>query len=1099
MHFHYSVRKIIQPGVSSNILYRASLVKILHDIVDLSLTQAQSSQHKLILLCAPAGYGKTTLLADFAQHTVVPCCWYFLDHRDADPLVFTEFLIASLRQKIPLFGSALDSQLAAIKANTANSLEQFSQLEDCIDTIAFALATEVQECIALFLCNYHEINSNDSINKLVNRLLGQLPPHVVLVIESRSIPSLEIASLAARHQILGLGSSKLRFTTKEIQDLAHLQGVEIPSEVEANQIALSFEGWITGILLGTRLGGMLFPSSADKNAHSFYNNRQHLIAYLEDEVFKREIEAYKFLKEMSILEQMTPNLCNELLHVQDAADRLEYIERQGLFLNQSSDGKQQIYSCHTTLRELLYTEFYQQDPQYVLSLHRQAAVLFQSLNNIDLSINHAFYAQAYELACVLLEEAVEQKFYEERIEALLCWINMLPTSLFERSARLLLTRATIYTSQNEIAKSLPLLHKAQKLLEQETSDASQKDLSLLAEVLIAQVEVLLEDGDYQQAQQICLHVLTFLPTDERELRAKAYQSLGVCACLLGDLHTGITNMQQALHLWGHNTEIMPTARLHGNLANAYNMLGNYTLSEHHRTRAIAGCERLSDQRGAINNLIGMAITRRNKGDLDDAKAMLNQALLAARREHLQSCEAYALENLGEIYQDLQQFDRVLTLTEDALALARCIGDSYLANSILCTQSLTYLFMGDPATAMLLLEQINVKNDDTTSYVGALRELIRGTIYLFQKQYAEAVHSLKLAETSLETAGLRRLHLRALIRLSVCHVALKQQVEAMHILGKAASLATGEGYGYIAQLELERFPDFIQAMRIFPNAARFTSILLPLLEVKDAQDLQQKMILAKCEIAAFSSKIRMVAFGDPSVQIDGITITSWRMARSMELCFFLLDQKSMVHKEQIIETFWPETDSQVDQTLRSTVFYLRKIIGVSCVVYNKNTYCLDLSIQYGENIQYDVAIFKKSYLEAKQALNAEDDDSARTCFYKMIDLYSGDYVQSFYSDWCTFRRDELRCMYMDARRELALIALQNDGLDESIVHWQHMVAIDDCLEDAHYGLMRCYMRQGKRSMALRQYQRCVNALQKELNVAPGQAIKKFYQRLTSENN
>jgi len=89
--------------------------------------------------------------------------------------------------------------------------------------------------------------------------------------------------------------------------------------------------------------------------------------------------------------------------------------------------------------------------------------------------------------------------------------------------------------------------------------------------------------------------------------------------------------------------------------------------------------------------------------------------------------------------------------------------------------------------------------------------------------------------------------------------------------------------------------------------------------------------------------------------------------------------------------------------------------------------------------------------------------------------------------------------MDSHRGLASIAWQHGELDESIFHWQHLLAIDNCSEDAHHGLMRCYTRQGKRGMALRQYQYCVDILKKDLDVSPGAAIKKFYQHLTAENS
>src|ERR1019366_5120052 len=96
------------------------------------------------------------------------------------------------------------------------------------------------------------------------------------------------------------------------------------------------------------------------------------------------------------------------------------------------------------------------------------------------------------------------------------------------------------------------------------------------------------------------------------------------------------------------------------------------------------------------------------------------------------------------------------------------------------------------------------------------------------------------------------------------------------------------------------------------------------------------------------------------------------------------------------------------------------------------------------------------------------EAARLAFEKMIDLYKGDFVASFYSDWCASRRDELRRACIDAHHQLALMAWQQGHLDESIVHWQHIIAMDIMIESAHEGLIRCYMQQGKRYLALHHY-------------------------------
>ena len=116
---------------------------------------------------------------------------------------------------------------------------------------------------------------------------------------------------------------------------------------------------------------------------------------------------------------------------------------------------------------------------------------------------------------------------------------------------------------------------------------------------------------------------------------------------------------------------------------------------------------------------------------------------------------------------------------------------------------------------------------------------------------------------------------------------------------------------------------------------------------------------------------------------------------------------------------------------------------------------------------------------------------------MVALYRGDYGRPFYNDWCTLRREELRTAYLEARHHLAELAWQAEAWDESAQHWRHMLLLDNCLEEAHSGLIRCYLRQGKRGAALRQYQSCQEIFQQELGIQPGPALQHLYERLTAK--
>jgi ATP/maltotriose-dependent transcriptional regulator MalT len=228
------VTKIVVPTRRRDLLRRQRLLDFLHEYGD----------RKLILVSASAGYGKTSLLVDYARDTDLPVCWYALDAGDADPFVFLEYLVASLQRRFPAFGG-----------RTTALLRQPEQAQN-LDACAGALVTDIHEGIdsffTLVLDDFHLVESAGPVNELIDRLLYYLPENAHLILCGRTIPAnLTLTRLTARQEVAGLGASDLRFTAEEIRALIHHNhGLEITPAV-AEQLAEQSEGWIAGIVLTT--------------------------------------------------------------------------------------------------------------------------------------------------------------------------------------------------------------------------------------------------------------------------------------------------------------------------------------------------------------------------------------------------------------------------------------------------------------------------------------------------------------------------------------------------------------------------------------------------------------------------------------------------------------------------------------------------------------------------------------------------------------------------------------------------------------------------------------------------------------------------------
>ncbi len=1084
-------RKIASPALPSRILYREHLVSTLKQ----TLVQESTLHRRLLLLYAPAGYGKTTLLADFARHTSMPCCWYFLDHIDTDRVTFFRLLIASIRQHFAQFGTELDALLDQVISVPAEQQRQFYQ--DVVDAFCMAINKDITTQFVIIFSDYHEINESPTFTALMNYLIEQVPAHCHLVIESRTIPNIEFVSLLVHREMHGFSKDVLRFSAEEIRALAQIQGAMALSEAEAEQLARSFDGWITGILLGTYLGDIQGLGASGRQM-----SRKNLITYMVNEIFKYTPEASVFLQEISILQQILPSLCNMLLDIIDAADRLENLVRQGLFMTCNILDGQTTYEFHPVLREILSEQFRQQEPERFFVLHQRAGELWTDLQEYDQGMYHALAANVYDLATRIIIEASNQMLKQGRLESLQSWVDLLPTSVLYAQPRLLLIRVRLSMMLGESLPIVPLLDQAAAMMGSHISEMPQAEsATVLAEISILRSKVFFQMGEYLLAQRLCQEVLEKIPAQAMTLRAEAYMRVGVCANFLGNPADGLVYLQKALQTWGSQAVDIQIADIHGALSNIYSLMGNFALADYHLSRALDCCQQLHQERGKVDNIIRKGTIKVREGKIVEAEAAYLQALDLARGPiAFQRGEAYALINLGNLYLEQAAYPQSLAFTEEGLTLARRLGDKYLVNSTLTNLAEIYLMMGDSISAIQLLSEMDMppEQSNTMSYAFIQQKLAYGLIHLRQGRYEQALAYLIGIEASLNHTNLSRQQIQVKLRLAACYLAQNQHIAALDSLASLVrTLQTYQGHKRLAFLELQGLPDLFKAVETRSEMAALRELLgLPLArparEQSGPQPVSTPVLLMRGH-----AKLTFFAFGKPTLLIDESPVTRWRMARARELCFLLLDAAGPLSKDEIITALWEEEiPDTIDQTLYLIIHYLRKILGASCIVSHGQSYQLDLASAYGGSIWYDVSVFEDYYKQAQLALKQGEDAVARAALLAMVGLYRGDYVQLFYSSWCLSRRDKLRSAYLDAHHLLAQIAWRQDQLEECIQHWQHILALDDYLEEVYYELMRCYLRQGKRGLALRQYQRCEEVLQREFGIKPGPDIQHLYQRILS---
>jgi LuxR family maltose regulon positive regulatory protein len=351
----------------------------------------RSWQHKLLLLSAPAGSGKTTALSEWVaseDRNRAAIAWISLDAGDNDPVRFITYFIAALQtaqaeaggMALALLETTPPPELDAILTTLLNELRGTSNdLVVVLDDAHVLTAPEVQHALTF--------------------LIDHLPPHIHLVMASRTEPQVGLAKLRARNQVLEVHEADLRFTPEEIGAFfRQIMGVDLtPTDIDV--LSANVEGWAAGLQLAAlSLHG---DRDVSQRIRTFSGNDRYILDFLLTEVLQQQPpDRQAFLLETSILQRFNAPLCSALTGRPDAQHVLEQLEQANLFIV-PLDSVRGWYRYHHLFAELLRDQLQCTQPDRINSLHGQASRWYAAQGFIPEAIYHALAAQDFENALAL--------------------------------------------------------------------------------------------------------------------------------------------------------------------------------------------------------------------------------------------------------------------------------------------------------------------------------------------------------------------------------------------------------------------------------------------------------------------------------------------------------------------------------------------------------------------------------------------------------------------------------------------------------------------------------------------------------------------------
>lgn len=521
------------------------------------LETGERSRPRLVLVSAPPGFGKTTILSQWlgGRSKGAPAvAWLSLDEGDNDPRRFLTHLVAALRtvgdlgvEAAQLLDTAAEPPVEAVLTSIVNDLDQHD------------------EPTVLVLDDYHLIDAAE-VHRAVTFLLDHLPPHAGLAIATRADPPLPLPRLRARGELVELRAADLRFTPDEAAAfLTEVMGLHLSPD-QTSALETRTEGWVAGLqLAGLALRGL---DDAAGFVESFTGSHRFVLDYLVDEVLRRqEPQVRRFLLDTSVLRELTGPLCDAVTGRDDSAATLELLDRTNLFVV-ALDDRRQWYRYHHLFADALRARLAAEEPDRILRLHRAASEWYAAHDRPEDAVRHALAGGDAERAADLIELAVGDLRRLRQDRLLREWLTSLPEDTVRRRPLLSVVMAWTRLIAGDLDAVETWLGSAEAHLPEELhrpvapspeSDRAGHVRGIRAAIAMYRAAAAQARDDIAATVRHARETMALAGPEDHFARGAAAGFLGLAAWARGDLVEAVTTFTQAvdsLRAAGHETDAL---------------------------------------------------------------------------------------------------------------------------------------------------------------------------------------------------------------------------------------------------------------------------------------------------------------------------------------------------------------------------------------------------------------------------------------------------------------------------------------------------------------------------------------------------------------
>ncbi|HEY2519098.1 MAG TPA: LuxR C-terminal-related transcriptional regulator [Streptosporangiaceae bacterium] len=763
---------------------------------------------KLVLVSAPAGFGKTTLLTEWLAAGPAAladerlAAWLSLDRGDNDPASFWAYVIAALRTVASGVG---ETALALLDA------PQPPPIEAVLTTLLNDLGAVAAELV-LVLDDYHVIDARE-VQDGMAFLLDHLPPWLHVVIASRADPALPLARMRARGELAEIRAAELRFTADEAAAyLNEMMGLQLTAR-DVAALEGRTEGWIAAL----QLAALSMQGRDDVTGFiaGFAGDDRYVVDYLAEEVLARQSDRVQaFLLQTSILDRLSGPLCDAVTGQGGGKGMLEALDRGNLFLV-SLDDRRRWYRYHHLFADVLQARLLDEQPGQVPDLHRRASEWYEQNGERPVAIGHALAAGDFERAADLVEQAIPAMRRTRQEARLRGWLEVLPDEVVQVRPVLSVYYAGVLLLGGELEGVEGRLRDAERWLEPVTGDREEPQVPSAGMVvadeeeyrrLPAQIEMYragqaLARGDAPGTVEHAQRAIGLALEDDHLCRASAAGLLGLVYWGSGDLeagHRAYSACVEGLRRAGFVADILGCSIALADIRSTQGRLGQ-ALRTFEQALQLAGEQGGSVLRGTADMYVGMSEIARERGDLPAATQLLLGSQELGEHTGLPQNRyrwRVAMARVREAEGDLRG---ALDLLNEA---ERLYVSDFFPNvrPVPAVKARIWIAQGRLGEALGWARDQGLSVDDNLSYLREFEHITLARLLLARYQGERAERSLHEAAQLLErllpaaeAGGRTGRVIEILVLRGLAHQALGDLPAALGSVDRAVTLAEPEGY------------------------------------------------------------------------------------------------------------------------------------------------------------------------------------------------------------------------------------------------------------------------------------------------------------------